>query len=102
VSPPEPDLVATGKGETERYAKDPAEAALQDRQAKERAELEEKLTAAQDRLEARIADKPKDVQNDLRDHFNTAAKDARADKAAKHAEELRKLREEQTREREDR
>jgi hypothetical protein len=102
VSPLEPEPVATGKAETERDAKDPAAAALLDRQAKELAELEEKLAVARDRLEARIAGKPKDVRDGLTDSFNAAAKDARDDKAAQHAEELRKLREEQAREREDR
>ena len=86
VSPLEPEPVATGKGETERDGKDAAAAALQDRQAKELAEMEEKLTAARDRLEARTADKPKDVRDGLIDSFNAAAKDARDDKGAQHVE----------------
>jgi hypothetical protein len=102
ASPLEPGRAPTGKGEAERDGKDLETAALKDKQAKELAELEEKLTAARDRLEARNADKPKDVRDSLVDTFNAAAKDARDDKAAQHAEELRKLKEEQDRDRDDR
>jgi hypothetical protein len=83
-------------------AKDPAAIALHERQATERAELDQKLASGQERLEARIADKPEEIRKGLRDSFNEAAKDARDEQATQHAEERGKLREEQERDPQDR
>jgi hypothetical protein len=95
LSPPEkePEAPAQAQAKTAPDPHDPAVAAIHERQAAERAELEQKLATGRDRLEARLEDKPEDVRKGLRDSFNEAAKDARDQKAAQHAEELRKLKE---------
>jgi hypothetical protein len=93
----EPLAPEKAQDKAEPDARDPAEIALQEKQKTERSELDQKLATGRDRLEARIADKPEDVRKGLRDSFNGAAKDARDEQAAQHAEELRKLKEQQER-----
>jgi hypothetical protein len=96
-SRPQQEAVAPEKAQdkAEPDAHDPAAVALEEKQTRERAELDQKLTAGRERLEARIADKPTDVRDGLRDSFNAAAKDARAEQATQHAEEHRKLKEQE-------
>ena len=98
----EPVAPEKAQGKAEPDAKDPAAIALHERQATERAELDQKLATGRERLEARIADKPEDVRKGLRDSFNEAAGGARDQQATQHAEERRKLREEQERDPQDR
>jgi hypothetical protein len=93
----EPLAPEKAQDKAEPDARDPAEIALQEKQKTERSELDQKLATGRDRLEARIADKPEDVRKGLRDSFNGAAKDARDEQAAQHAEELRNLKEQQER-----
>jgi len=75
---------------------------LEARHAQERADLEKSIEDGREKLDSRLEQASSDTANTLRDVFEAAARERQDDVAARQAEEVRQLRAEQERDRDDR